>query len=77
MLLQYCFDCLQLKKLLILNESVTESSPLCNNNISISFPRYPQVFESRHGFIPDLSILDLIFNLGPDAKKYLTASSVK
>lgn len=77
MLLQYCFDCLQLKKLLILNESVTESSPLCNKNISISFPRYPQVFESRHGFIPDLSILDLIFNLGPDAKKYLTASSVK
>ena len=34
-------------------------------------PRYYQVFEERHGFIPDLSILDLIFNLGPQAKDYL------
>lgn len=29
------------------------------------FPRYPQVFEERYGFQPDLSILDLIFNEGP------------
>ena len=27
--------------------------------------RYPQVFEDRHGFIPDLSILDYLFNAGP------------
>jgi len=26
---------------------------------------YQQVFISRHGFIPDLSIIDLIFNEGP------------
>ena len=25
---------------------------------------YPQVFEEKHGFIPDLSILDLLFNEG-------------
>ena len=28
---------------------------------------YYQVFESRYGFIPDLSILDLLFNMGPES----------
>lgn len=28
---------------------------------------YNQVFEERYGFIPNLSILDLLFNAGPDA----------
>lgn len=37
------------------------------------FPKYPQVFEDRHPFIPDLSILDLLFNLGPRASEYLRA----
>ena len=32
---------------------------------------YTQVFGSRHGFLPDLSIIDLIFNLGPEAMDYL------
>lgn len=32
---------------------------------------YPQVFEDRHGFIPDLSILDLLFNEGPNSMQYL------
>jgi hypothetical protein len=35
-----------------------------------SLPRYTQVFEERHGFIPNLSIIDLIFNLGPEAQGY-------
>ena len=35
------------------------------------FPDYPQMFSHLHGFMPDLSILDLIFNLGPEAKQYL------
>ena len=37
----------------------------------IEFPRYIQVFDENNGFIPDLSILDLLFNLGPDALPYL------
>ncbi|MFN3136786.1 MAG: WbqC family protein [Allomuricauda sp.] len=32
---------------------------------------YPQVFEERHGFIPNLSILDLLFNEGTNALDYL------
>ncbi len=35
-------------------------------------PQYQQVFEERHGFIPNLSILDLLFNAGPDSFKYLS-----
>ena len=37
----------------------------------INLPRYAQVFEERHGFIPDLSALDLLFNEGPQAVNYL------
>lgn len=32
---------------------------------------YPQVFEERHGFIPNLSILDLLFNEGTNTLTYL------
>lgn len=38
--------------------------------------RYPQVFEHWHGFIPGLSILDLLFNLGPDSLAYLREQPV-
>tara|TARA_B110000503_G_C7144000_1_gene412140 strand:- start:1103 stop:1738 length:636 start_codon:yes stop_codon:yes gene_type:complete len=38
---------------------------------SVSIPNYMQVFEDKHGFIPNLSILDLLFNLGPESKLYL------
>ncbi len=32
---------------------------------------YPQLFADRYGFNPDLSILDLLFCLGPEANTYL------
>jgi hypothetical protein len=32
---------------------------------------YYQVFEDRFGFTPNLSVIDLIFNLGPEAGQYL------
>lgn len=34
-------------------------------------PDYVQVFGDRHGFIPNLSILDVLFNLGPSTTSYL------
>lgn len=36
-----------------------------------ALPHYPQVFEAKNGFIPNLSILDLLFCAGPEAIKYL------
>lgn len=37
----------------------------------ISIPPYSQVFEERIGFQPNLSVIDLLFNLGPEAHDYL------
>ena len=35
------------------------------------FETYPQVFDDKHGFINNLSVLDLIFNEGKFALDYL------
>jgi len=35
------------------------------------FPTYYQVFSEKFPFAPDLSVLDLIFNEGPEAVEYL------
>lgn len=42
-------------------------------NPATSYPTYIQVFNDRHAFAPDLSILDLLFCLGPRAVDYLKA----
>lgn len=36
-----------------------------------NFEPYPQVFTDEHGFIPNLSVIDLLFNEGPAAFDYL------
>ena len=36
-----------------------------------NFPSYIQVFGEKHGFMPNLSIIDLLFNEGPGAVDYL------
>ena len=33
--------------------------------------RYYQVYEAKHGFLPNLSIVDLLFNMGPESIFYL------
>ncbi len=38
---------------------------------SPTLPPYYQVFSDRHPFSPGLSVLDLLFNLGPEAANYL------
>jgi hypothetical protein len=50
-----------------------ENSPVTPNKLL--FPPYTQVFENKSGFLPDLSVIDLLFNLGPDALEYLSSSS--
>ena len=45
-------------------------------DISVSkdhFPEYQQVFSEKSGFLPNLSILDLLFNEGPGALEYLNS----
>ena len=53
-----------------LRESLTAKK----DDPSITYPPYSQVFESRHGFLPNLSVIDLLFNLGPEAKSYLLSN---
>ena len=38
-------------------------------------PHYHQVFQSKYGFIHNLSVLDLLFNLGPQSHDYLIEMS--
>ena len=35
------------------------------------YPPYTQVFEEKHGFIPNLSILDVLCNVGPESGMYI------
>jgi hypothetical protein len=50
---------------------ITDFRSSRHNTLNIQHGRYYQVFEERNGFISNLSILDLLFNLGPEAKSYL------
>ena len=44
--------------------------------VSGKFPEYTQVFGERHGFLSNLSILDLLFNEGTNAAPYLQSLSL-
>ncbi len=37
----------------------------------INLPPYYQVFNQKYGYLPDLSVLDLLFNLGTETEIYL------
>lgn len=50
------------------NDFRTQISPKSRQaDLDFRPARYYQVFENRLGFLPDLSILDLLFNMGPEA----------
>ncbi|SHJ41297.1 WbqC-like protein family protein [Arenibacter nanhaiticus] len=44
---------------------------LSKKEVALEQPEYVQVFDDRHHFIKNLSILDLLFNEGPNALSYL------
>lgn len=58
--------------LLDLRGIVSPKAKIADRNFSPV--RYPQVFEDRHGFLPNLSILDLLFCEGPAARGTLVRS---
>lgn len=43
----------------------------------VDFPTYPQVFNDRFPFEKDLSVLDLLFNVGTRSKEYLEKIEIK
>lgn len=46
-------------------------SPKHDQSLLNTSKRYQQVFESKNGFLPNLSILDLLFCIGPESYYYL------
>jgi hypothetical protein len=80
-LLQVIFGIIRVKKNILLTENF-EREPEGVLDLRAQFTAkqpagkvrwepYIQVFSPKYGFIPDLSVLDLIFNLGPEAAGYL------
>ena len=48
-----------------------------NNSIKMNTIRYDQVFMEKHKFINNLSIIDLLFNMGPESLDYLHRLQIK
>ena len=46
-------------------EAITPKHPAPDPDFTLR--RYYQVYEAKHGFQPNLSILDLLFNMGPES----------
>lgn len=44
---------------------------------AMNMSQYQQVFQDKNGFIPNLSILDLLFDQGPYSKHWLTAQKLQ
>lgn len=63
-------DCLDLRNFIQPKLSKQQVDP---NYKSI---KYGQVFEERYGFLPNLSVLDLLFCTGPEASSVLQRSSL-
>ncbi len=60
-----------LKAATVPSASPQGSATVPGASASAQHPPYYQVFLQKTGFLPDLSILDLLFNLGPEAACYL------
>ena len=46
------------------------------SNLDFTFETYTQVLQEHHGFLPNLSVLDLLFNEGPNALNYLETQNI-
>lgn len=48
--------------------------PIAFDDLPVPQKPYYQVFSQRNGFLPNLSIVDLLFNLGPESLLYLRSA---
>jgi hypothetical protein len=84
--LKLVFECMQLpfKYSVTTNfernpNNTIDARPLanCRKEILQEFKPYAQVFDDKHGFLTNLSILDVLFNEGPNTELYLNSQIVK
>jgi hypothetical protein len=59
-------------------DNIDDYRPLiaAKKETAFNFDRYIQVFTQKHGFISNLSILDLLFNEGPNTLNYLESQTL-
>ena len=78
--LKFIFKVLKINKEIVYTEDFSPISDANDYRISLSkwspdktnFPQYYQVFSDRQPFISNLSVIDLIFNEGPDSINYIS-----
>lgn len=81
--IEVLFDCLPLNLRFIKTETFKKTIDdkmdlrlLVNKAHQQQFEAYTQVFNNKHGFINNLSILDLLFNEGTNALNYLQSQKL-
>jgi len=83
--LEAVFECLQLPFKYETTEvfekepiNIIDARSLANSRKEIeqNFKPYAQVFDDKHGYLQNLSILDLLFNEGPNSILYLEAQKL-
>ena len=83
--LEIIYECLELPFVFETSKSYEKHPkqddfrPLVNNRLEKEqdFKPYVQVFDDKYGFIPNLSMIDLICNEGPNALLYLEAQTIQ
>jgi hypothetical protein len=84
--LELIFECLQVRfKYSITQRFETKSKHILDGRllansrkeIPQNFKTYAQVFDNKHGFLSNLSILDLLFNEGPNTELYLKGQTLQ
>lgn len=84
--LELIFECLQVpfkysitQRFEIKSKHILDGRLLANSRKEIpqNFKPYAQVFDNKHGFLSNLSILDLLFNEGPNTESYLQGQTLQ
>lgn len=65
------YDSMPMAAIVDLRNSIQAKKSRHKEELNFEAMPYAQVFQERHGFVPNLSILDLLFCTGPQAILYL------